>query len=84
VAAFSSLITFALGAVFPLIPYLFGATVLWAGLLSGAIGLVLAGALSTRFTPRPWWYAGGRQLLFGAAAAGLTYLIGLAIGIGVA
>jgi VIT1/CCC1 family predicted Fe2+/Mn2+ transporter len=80
VAAISSLITFSIGAIFPLIPYLFGAAVLWPGLLSGAVGLVLAGALSTRFTPRPWWYAGLRQLLFGAAAAGITYLIGLAIG----
>jgi VIT1/CCC1 family predicted Fe2+/Mn2+ transporter len=41
---------------------------------------VVAGALSSRFTPRPWWYAGLRQLLFGAAAAGITYLIGTAIG----
>jgi VIT1/CCC1 family predicted Fe2+/Mn2+ transporter len=81
VAAFSSLITFSLGAVFPLIPYLLGFSMLWAGLASGAVGLVLAGALSTRFTPRPWWYAGGRQLLFGVAAAGVTYLIGLAIGV---
>ncbi len=81
VAAFSSLLTFSLGAVFPLIPYLLGVTVLWAALLSGAIGLVLAGALSSRFTPRPWWFAGARQLLFGAAAAGVTYLIGLAIGV---
>jgi VIT1/CCC1 family predicted Fe2+/Mn2+ transporter len=80
VAAFSSLITFSIGAIFPLIPYLFGATVLWPGLLSGAVGLVLAGALSSRFTPRPWWFAGLRQLFFGAAAAGVTYLIGLAIG----
>ena len=81
VAAVSSLLTFSIGAVFPLLPFLLGYPVLWAGLLSGAVGLLLAGALSSRFTPRPWWYAGVRQLLFGAVAAGATYLIGAAIGV---
>jgi VIT1/CCC1 family predicted Fe2+/Mn2+ transporter len=75
------LLTFSVGAVFPLIPYLLGASMLWLALVCGGIGLVLAGAVSSRFTPRPWWYAGLRQLLFGAAAAGITYLIGLAIGV---
>jgi vacuolar iron transporter family protein len=79
-AAVSSLLTFSTGAVFPLLPYLFGLSVLWPALVSGGIGLVIAGALSSRFTPRPWWFAGLRQLLFGAVAAGATYLIGLAIG----
>src|SRR3954453_23959284 len=80
VAAISSLLTFSAGAIFPLLPYLVGLSLLWVALLSGGIGLVIAGALSARFTPRPWWYAALRQLLFGAVAAGATYLIGLAIG----
>jgi VIT1/CCC1 family predicted Fe2+/Mn2+ transporter len=79
-AALSSLLTFSIGAVFPLLPYLFGLSLLWVALLSGGIGLFVAGSLSARFTPRPWWYAGLRQLLFGAVAAGATYLIGTAIG----
>ncbi|UOY01557.1 VIT1/CCC1 transporter family protein [Blastococcus sp. PRF04-17] len=83
VAAISSLLTFATGAAIPLLPYLFGVPLLWAALLCGGLGLLVAGALSSRFTPRPWWYAGARQLLFGAAAAGLTYLIGTAIGVAV-
>jgi VIT1/CCC1 family predicted Fe2+/Mn2+ transporter len=81
VAAVSSLVTFSVGAVFPLVPYLFGLSLLWVALVSGGVGLFAAGALSSRFTPRPWWYAGLRQLLFGAFAAGATYLIGWAIGI---
>jgi VIT1/CCC1 family predicted Fe2+/Mn2+ transporter len=81
VAAFTSFLTFSVGAIFPLLPYLFGFPFLWAGLLAGGIGLLVAGALSSKFTPRPWWYAGLRQLLFGAAAAGATYLIGAAIGV---
>ena len=69
-AAVMSLLTFSLGALLPLLPYLFGFPVLWAALVSGGIGLVAAGVLSSLFTPRPWWYAGLRQLLFGAIAAG--------------
>jgi VIT1/CCC1 family predicted Fe2+/Mn2+ transporter len=83
VAAVSSFLTFGAGAALPLLPYLFGVPVLWAALLCGGVGLLVAGALSSRFTPRPWWYAGLRQLLFGAAAAGITYLIGAAIGVSV-
>ena len=83
VAAVSSFLTFGTGALVPLLPYLFGISLLWVALLCGGIGLLVAGALSSRFTPRPWWYAGGRQLLFGAVAAGITYGIGAAIGVGV-
>jgi VIT1/CCC1 family predicted Fe2+/Mn2+ transporter len=76
----SSFLTFAVGAVIPLLPYLFGASLLWVALICGGLGLAVAGAVSSRFTPRPWWYAALRQLLFGAIAAGLTYAIGAAIG----
>jgi VIT1/CCC1 family predicted Fe2+/Mn2+ transporter len=81
VAAVSSFLTFGAGAVVPLLPYLFGVSMLWVALLCGGVGLAAAGALSSRFTPRPWWNAALRQLLFGAAAAGITYLIGTAIGV---
>jgi VIT1/CCC1 family predicted Fe2+/Mn2+ transporter len=81
VAAGSSLLTFSLGAVFPLIPYLLGFSLLWVALASGGIGLVLAGALSSRFTPKPWWFSGLRQLLFGATAAAITYGIGALVGV---
>ncbi|HYO35019.1 MAG TPA: VIT1/CCC1 transporter family protein [Geodermatophilus sp.] len=80
-AAVSSFLTFSLGAALPLLPYLVGISLLWVALLCGGLGLVAAGALSSRFTPRPWWYAGLRQLLFGAVAAGATYAIGAAIGV---
>jgi len=83
VAAVSSFLTFSAGAVVPLLPYLFGISLLWVALVSGGVGLALAGAISSRFTPRAWWWAAARQLLFGAVAAGATYLIGLAIGAGV-
>jgi VIT1/CCC1 family predicted Fe2+/Mn2+ transporter len=82
-AAVTSLLTFSLGALLPLLPYLFGVPLLWAALVCGGIGLVVTGALSSAFTPRPWWYAGLRQLLFGAIAAGATYAIGSLIGVSV-
>ncbi|MCF6744942.1 hypothetical protein E9529_11735 [Blastococcus sp. KM273128] len=82
-AAVSSFLTFGTGALLPLLPYLLGVPVLWVALLCGGLGLLVAGALSSRFTPRPWWYGGLRQLLLGAAAAGTTYLIGAAIGVSV-
>jgi vacuolar iron transporter family protein len=83
VAAVSSFLTFGTGALLPLLPYLFGVSVLWPALVCGGAGLLVAGVLSSRFTPRPWWYAGLRQLLFGAAAAGITYAVGTAIGVAV-
>jgi VIT1/CCC1 family predicted Fe2+/Mn2+ transporter len=83
-AAVSSFLTFGTGALLPLLPYLVGFSLLWAALLCGGFGLLVAGALSSRFTPRPWWYAGLRQVVFGAAAAGVTYAIGSAIGVVVA
>jgi VIT1/CCC1 family predicted Fe2+/Mn2+ transporter len=83
-AAVSSFLTFGTGALLPLLPYLLGFSLLWAALLCGGLGLLVAGALSSGFTPRSWWYAGLRQLLFGALAAGITYAIGSAIGVAVA
>ena len=81
IAAISSFICFSVGALFPLFPYLLGVTVLWPALVVGAVGLFVAGALTARFTGKSWWYSGGRQLLMGAAAAGVTYLIGHLIGV---
>jgi len=83
VAAVSSFLTFSVGAVVPLIPYLLGFTSLTAGLLTGAAGLFAAGAITSLFTIQPWWRNALRQLLFGAIAAGATYAVGAIIGVGV-
>jgi VIT1/CCC1 family predicted Fe2+/Mn2+ transporter len=80
VAASSSFATFSVGAVIPLIPYLLGFTSLAAGLLAGAAGLLAAGAIASLFTAQPWWRNAIRQLLFGTAAAGATYVVGMLIG----
>src|SRR5574340_1366308 len=49
-AAISSFAMFAVGAVIPLIPYLLGCDLLWAGLVCGGVGQLTAGALAARFT----------------------------------
>jgi VIT1/CCC1 family predicted Fe2+/Mn2+ transporter len=79
-AAITSFVCFSIGALIPLLPYLLGATVLWPALIAGGVGLFLAGGLSARFTHRSSWASGLRQLLLGAAAAAITYGIGVLIG----
>ncbi|MGC4854255.1 VIT1/CCC1 transporter family protein [Micromonospora sp. DT4] len=80
-AAISSLVFFSVGALIPLLPYLLGATELWLALAVGGLGLSAAGAVVARFTNRPWWTSGLRQLVLGAAAAAATYLVGSLIGV---
>jgi vacuolar iron transporter family protein len=79
-AASASFVMFAIGAVIPLIPYLLGYGSLPAGLACGAAGLLIAGALTARFTRKPILWAASRQLIFGAIAVGATYLLGLLVG----
>ena len=71
-AAISSFLCFSVGALIPLLTYLLGVTSLWLALAVGGLGLFVAGAVVARFTSRPWWTGGLRQLLLGAAAAGAT------------
>jgi vacuolar iron transporter family protein len=80
VAAVSSFASFALGALLPVLPYLLGADSLWPAAVLAAIGLFTAGAVVSRVTARTWWFSGLRQLLFGGAAAVLTYGVGSLIG----
>jgi VIT1/CCC1 family predicted Fe2+/Mn2+ transporter len=84
VAALVSFACFAVGGIIPLVPYLLGFTSLLLGLAVGAVGLLLAGALTSRFTDRPAWLSALRQLMFGAIAAGATYLVGWLIGVSAA
>ena len=83
IAAISSFVCFSIGAIVPLIPYLVGGTSLWVALVVGGVGLFAAGALTARFTHRPWWRSGLRQLALGMLAAGAAYLIGKLIDTGV-
>ncbi|WNM50016.1 VIT1/CCC1 transporter family protein [Kitasatospora sp. CM 4170] len=80
VAAGSSFVCFAVGALLPLLPYLLGATTLLPALLLSVTGLFACGAVVARVTARSWWFSGLRQLVLGGTAAGVTYLLGWLIG----
>jgi VIT1/CCC1 family predicted Fe2+/Mn2+ transporter len=80
VAASSSFLTFSIGAIIPLLPYLLGFESLTAGLLCGGTGLLVAGAMAAHFTKQSKWRGAARQLIFGMTAIAATYLVGHAIG----
>ncbi len=79
-AAASSFVAFALGALLPVLPYLLGADALWPAVALALAGLFGCGAAVARVTARSWWYSGLRQLVLGGAAAGVTFLLGTLIG----
>ena len=77
-AAFSSIISFSVGAFIPLLPYIAGATSLMVSAILAVLALFGAGALSSRFTARSWMFAGSRQLILGILAAAVTFGVGTA------
>lgn len=79
-AAGSSFIAFAIGAIIPVLPYLLGASTIWPAMALTLGALFVAGALVTQVTSRPWWYGGLRMMLLGGGAAGITYLVGDLVG----
>ena len=84
-AAMSSFVLFTIGAVVPIIPFLVarGIGAVTASLAVSALALFGIGAAITLFTGMPVWRSGGRQLLLGLAAAGVTYGVGRLIGIAI-
>jgi VIT1/CCC1 family predicted Fe2+/Mn2+ transporter len=81
-AAVSSFVSFAIGALLPVLPYLFGATTMGPALVLTLVGLFLCGAFVTRLTPRSWWYGGLRQVLVGVVAGAVTFGFGALVGLG--
>ena len=84
VAAGASLVTFSVGALIPLLPYLAGANSLALALGCAAVAAVIGGGVVARLTSRPFIRGAARQLLLGAVAAAITYGIGHAVGTTVA
>jgi len=78
-AAATSFVSFAAGALVPVLPYLLGSSSLLPGLLVTLVALFVCGAVVTQVTNRSWWAGGLRQLVLGLAAAGLTYVVGAAV-----
>lgn len=81
-AAITSFLLFALGAIIPVIPFIFssGTTALFMSVGFSLIALFAIGAGITVITGRSVWYSGFRQVLFGVAAFGITYFVGRLFG----
>lgn len=85
-AALSSFFLFAIGAVIPVLPFMFtsGFQAIVLSTVFSAVGLFLIGAAITLFTGKNVWYSGMRQVVFGLAAAAITFGIGKLIGVSIA
>jgi VIT1/CCC1 family predicted Fe2+/Mn2+ transporter len=84
-AAVASFLSFGLGAVVPLLPYVVarGRPALAGTVVTTLAGLLGVGGLMSLFTGRnPWWSA-LRMALLGSAAATATFLIGRLLGVSV-
>jgi VIT1/CCC1 family predicted Fe2+/Mn2+ transporter len=84
-AAFGSFVAFAVGAVVPVIPFLFGRG---SATIVISIGLSLAamfavGAAVSLLTGRSALFSGARQVAIGIAAATVTFLVGRVIGVSI-
>jgi vacuolar iron transporter family protein len=82
VAAATSFVLFALGAVIPILPFVFldGTAAAVASAALSALALFGIGALITLVTGRGVLVSGLRQVGIGAAAAALTFGVGALIG----
>jgi VIT1/CCC1 family predicted Fe2+/Mn2+ transporter len=79
-AAGSSFLAFAIGAVVPLLPYVMGAQTLTFSAVLSVVGLFAAGVLVSRVTARSWWFSGLRQTFVGVLAAVVTFGVGSLVG----
>jgi VIT1/CCC1 family predicted Fe2+/Mn2+ transporter len=84
-AALGSMISFAVGAAVPVIPFLFGGglTIIAISLGLSLVALFAVGAGVSLLTGRSLLFSGFRQLGIGLAAAVVTYIIGSIIGVSV-
>jgi len=82
-AALGSFVAFGIGAVIPVLPYLFGGgqAVLFVSLGLSLVALFAVGAAVSLLTGRGLIFSGFRQLGIGLAAALVTYAIGSIIGV---
>lgn len=78
VAAITSFLLFAAGAIIPVLPYFFvaGTTAVVASIVLSVIGLFVIGAAITLITGRSALRSGLRQVIFGVAAAAITFGVG--------
>jgi VIT1/CCC1 family predicted Fe2+/Mn2+ transporter len=85
-AAWSSFASFAIGAVIPLLPFLLytGTSALYGSIALTAVSLFGVGAVISLFTGRNALRDGLRMLVIGAAAGGVTFMVGRLMGVSLA
>lgn len=86
VAAATSFLLFAVGAILPVLPFILleSHIAVISSLVLSAVGLFGLGAAITLMTGRGVFFSGLRQMAFGLAAAGVTYGIGRLMGVAMA
>jgi VIT1/CCC1 family predicted Fe2+/Mn2+ transporter/rubrerythrin len=82
-AAGGSFIAFGVGAAIPVVPYMLttGGPAFVAAIALSLAALFAVGAGVSLLTGRGLLFSGARQVLIGSAAAIVTYLVGIAIGV---
>jgi VIT1/CCC1 family predicted Fe2+/Mn2+ transporter len=83
-ASLSSLLTFALGAFVPLLPFLVGSghAATLASILASAATLFTVGALISKLTGKRFYLSGTRMLAIGLGLAAITYGVGRLLHVG--
>jgi VIT1/CCC1 family predicted Fe2+/Mn2+ transporter len=82
-AALTSFILFGFGAIVPVAPFIFSSdeTAVALSIAFSTIALFVVGAAITLFTGRNVLFSGMRQVIFGLAAAAVTFGIGRLVGV---
>ncbi|MCU0504942.1 MAG: VIT1/CCC1 transporter family protein [Chloroflexi bacterium] len=84
-AAIGSFLAFTVGAIVPVVPYVFlsGAAAFALSLGASLAAMFLVGVAVSLLTGRNPLFSGLRQVILGGAAAGVTFLVGRLIGVSV-
>lgn len=82
-AAIVSFILFSLGAIVPVLPFLFagGGNAILLSIIFSIVALFIVGGGITLYTGRSVLFSGTRQVAFGMVAAALTFGIGRLVGV---
>jgi len=85
-AAINSFFMFAVGAIIPVIAFLFlsGFTAVITSVCFAMVGLFTIGAVTSLSTSRSLLFSGLRMVVFGVAAAAVTYFVGHLFGVAAA
>jgi vacuolar iron transporter family protein len=82
-AAGFSFALFAIGALFPVLPFLLldGSTAMTASIALSGMALGAIGFVSSLFSGRDPWFSAARQVVIGCTAAAVTYGVGALLGV---